>query len=170
MEKHIILVGFMGAGKTTVGQQLAEALEVPFTDSDQWIEAKEHMTVAEIFATKGEAYFREREQEFVVALSSLSPQVIAVGGGLPCRNDHMEQLKAAGKVFYLNVSVMMLVKRVMAEREKRPLLAHLSDQEVSAFVFDTLIERTTFYRKAHVIIPNEGANVDVAVKDILKYV
>lgn len=168
MEKHVILIGFMGSGKSTIGKKLAEELGVSFVDSDTSIEAKEGCSVSEIFEQKGEDYFREKEREFIAGLDGMQPSVVSVGGGMPCFFDNMEQLKMKGKVFYLNVSVMTLVKRVMAERATRPLLASLSDQEVSAFVFDKLIERTTFYRKAHHIIPNETVNTEATVADILK--
>ncbi len=170
MEKHVILIGFMGSGKSTIGKRLAEALNVSFIDSDSSIEKEQGMSVSEIFEQKGEDYFREKEREFIAGLDQLEPAVISVGGGMPCFFDNMEQLRSKGKVFYLNVSVMTLVKRVMSEKATRPLLANLSDQEVSAFVFDKLIERTAFYRKAHHIIPNETADTDATVGEILKLV
>jgi len=170
MDKHVILIGFMGSGKSTIGKKLAESLGVLFLDSDSVIEEKEGQSVSEIFEQQGEDYFREKEREFIAGLDAIQPSVVSVGGGMPCFFDNMEQLKAKGKVFYLNVSVMTLVKRVIAERATRPLLASLSDQEVSAFVFDKLIERTAFYRKAHHIIPNETANADATVTEILKLI
>jgi shikimate kinase len=168
MEKHVILVGFMGSGKSTIGKVLAERLEVDFIDSDEEISKNEGLSVSEIFDRKGEAYFRQKEREFVLNLSNVKPAVIAVGGGLPCFEDNLELLKKAGTVFYLNVSVMTLVKRLQNEKSQRPLLANLEDKELSNFVFDKLIERTAFYRKANHIIPNETGSVDAAVQEILK--
>lgn len=168
MEKHIILVGFMGSGKSTIGKVLAEQLGVEFIDSDEVISEKEGMTVSEIFEQKGEDYFRQKERDFVEDLANRKPSVVAVGGGLPCFENNLELLKQSGTVFYLNVSVMTLVKRLQDEKTVRPLLAGLEGKELSNFVFDKLIERTAFYRKAHHIIPNETANVDAAVKEILK--
>lgn len=168
MDKHIILVGFMGSGKSTVGRLLAKELAVDFIDSDEVISSQEGMSVSAIFDTKGEAYFRQKEVEFVNGLSAMKPSVIAVGGGLPCFENNLELLKAAGKVYYLNVSVMTLVKRLQNEKSSRPLLANLEDKELSNFVFDKLIERTAFYRKAHHIIPNELGRAEEAVKEILR--
>ncbi len=169
MEKHVILVGFMGSGKSTIGKVLAERLEVDFIDSDEEISKNEGLSVSEIFDRKGEAYFRQKEREFVLKLSNVKPAVIAVGGGLPCFEDNLELLKKAGTVFYLNVSVMTLVKRLQNEKSQRPLLANLEDKELSNFVFDKLIERTAFYRKANHIIPNETGTVDATVKEISGY-
>ena len=169
MEKHVILVGFMGSGKSSIGKVLAERLEVDFIDSDEEISKNEGLSVSEIFDRKGEAYFRQKEREFVLSLSNVKPAVIAVGGGLPCFEDNLELLKKAGTVFYLNVSVMTLVKRLQNEKSQRPLLANLEDKELSNFVFDKLIERTAFYRKANHIIPNETGSVDAAVQEISGY-
>jgi len=168
MEKHIILVGFMGSGKSTIGKVLAEQLGVDFIDSDEVISKNEGLSISEIFETKGEDCFRQKEREFVLGLPNVKPSVIAVGGGLPCFEDNLDLLKNAGTVFYLNVSVMTLVKRLQNEKSQRPLLANLEDKDLSNFVFDKLIERTAFYRKANHIIPNETGNVDAAVKEILK--
>ena len=168
MEQHIILIGFMGSGKSTIGKVLAEQLSVDFIDSDEVISKQEGCSVSDLFETKGEAYFREKEHEFVLNLSTRKLAVIAVGGGLPCFGNNLELLKKNGTVFYLNVSVMMLVKRLQNEKAQRPLLANLEDKELSNFVFDRLIERTAFYRKAHYIIPNETGNAEIAVKEILK--
>jgi len=169
MEKHIVLVGFMGSGKSTIGKVLAEQLGVDFIDADEVIVKQEGMSISALFETKGEDYFRQKEREFVVNLKNVQPSVIAVGGGLPCYENNLELLKESGTVFYLNVSVMTLVKRLQVEKSNRPLIAKLEDKEFSNFVFDRLIERTAFYRKAHHIIPNETGNVELAVKDVKGY-
>ncbi len=169
MEKHIILVGFMGSGKSTIGKVLAEQLNVDFIDSDEVIAKQEGMSISALFDSKGEDYFRQKEREFVLSLANLKPSVIAVGGGLPCFENNLDLLKENGTIFYLNVSVMMLVKRLQNEKSERPLIAKLEDKELSNFVFDRLIERTAFYRKAHHIIPNETGNVDVAVSEIKRH-
>ena len=168
MDKHIILIGFMGSGKSTVAKQLAEVLNLGVIDSDQYIETDEQMTISEIFDLQGEEHFRNRELDFINRLPHFEPSVVSVGGGLPCAEGNMEALKKAGTVFYLNVSVMMLIKRLGQEKGHRPLVASLDEKQLSNFVFDKLIERTAYYRKAHHIIPNETGSPETAVKDILK--
>jgi shikimate kinase len=168
MEKHIILIGFMGSGKSTVGKELAKQLNLSFVDSDEVIEKQQGKSISQIFDESGEEAFRKMEQDFIATLPNLEPGVISVGGGMPCFEDNMDRLKANGKVFYLNTSLMTLTQRLMNDRENRPLLTDLSQNELSTYVFELLTNRTAFYRKAHVIIPNEGNDYLKAVSEILK--
>lgn len=101
MKSNIVLIGMMGCGKSTVGRILAERLGLELSDSDQYIEAHEHRSIPDIFAAKGEPYFRERELEAALALAGRENQVIACGGGLPLRDDCIRPLKESGLVFFL---------------------------------------------------------------------
>ena len=168
MGKHIILIGFMGSGKSTVGKELAKQLNLPFIDSDEVIEKQQGKSIIQIFDEAGESTFRKMEQDFISGLQNLEAAVIAVGGGMPCFEDNIDKLRENGTVFYLNTSLMTLTQRLMNERENRPLLANLSQNELSAHVFERLTKRTAFYRKAHVIIPNEGNDISKAVSEIIK--
>lgn len=168
MSKHIILVGFMGSGKTTIGKLLAAELGLPFIDSDETIEQQEGKTITRIFEESGEDAFRKMEQDFIISLENKERSVISIGGGMPCFEDNMDRLKALGKVFYLNVSLMTLTQRLMNNRENRPLLADLSQNELSAHVFERLTNRTVFYRQAHSIVPNEGNDPKRVVAEIVR--
>ena len=168
MDKHIILIGFMGSGKTTIGKQLATELNLPFIDSDEVIEQQQGKTITQIFDESGEDAFRKMEQDFITSLENEERSVVAVGGGMPCFEDNIHRLKTVGQVFYLNVSLMTLTQRLMNNRENRPLLAELSQNELSAHVFERLTNRTVFYRQAHSIIPNEGSDVKRVVAEIVK--
>lgn len=168
MSKHIILVGFMGSGKTTIGKLLAAELGLPFIDSDETIEQQEGKTITRIFEESGEDAFRKMEQDFIISLENKERSVISIGGGMPCFDDNMDRLKALGKVFYLNVSLMTLTQRLMNNRENRPLLADLSQNELSAHVFERLTNRTVFYRQAHSIVPNEGNDLKRVVAEIVR--
>lgn len=168
MSKHIILVGFMGSGKTTIGKLLAAELGLPFIDSDETIEQQEGKTITRIFEELGEDAFRKMEQDFIISLENKERSVISIGGGMPCFDDNMDRLKALGKVFYLNVSLMTLTQRLMNNRENRPLLADLSQNELSAHVFERLTNRTVFYRQAHSIVPNEGNDPKRVVAEIIR--
>lgn len=168
MKKHLVLVGFMGCGKSTIGKLLAEQLEMPFIDSDALIETEQQMTVSEIFASKGEAAFREMERQFCANLSAMPATVIAVGGGLPCYFDNLEVLKANGKVIYINASLQTITKRLKQEREHRPLIQHLTDNELFPFVEEKLTERKDFYKKADIIMPNELDKPEKVIEKLLK--
>lgn len=168
MKKHFILVGFMGCGKSTIGKLLAQQLELPFIDSDALIEAEQHLSVSEIFAAKGEATFRELEQQFCSKLNEFPASVIAVGGGLPCYFDNLEVLKANGTVIYINASLQTIAKRLKQEREHRPLIQHLTDNELFPYVEEKLTERKEFYKKADVIMPNELDKPEKVIEKLLK--
>lgn len=120
--KHIILIGFMGSGKTTVGMQLAEAMELPFIDMDSEITKREGMAVTEIFAAHGEGYFRDLETQLLKELSSGSePMVISAGGGMPVQPQNHSFLKQMGTVILLETSTDVLVKRLEGDTT-RPVL------------------------------------------------
>jgi shikimate kinase len=125
---NIIIIGFMGSGKSTVGKELASKLHRSFVDSDAWIEAQAGASVSQIFKSDGESVFRKWEQRFVNQLDNTTG-IIACGGGLPCVNDLMIELKQKGTVVYLKATVETLVDRLKSEREDRPLLNMVSDVE-----------------------------------------
>lgn len=158
----------MGCGKSTIGKLLAEQLEMPFIDSDALIETEQQMSISEIFAAKGEAAFREMERQFCLKLNEFPTSVIAVGGGLPCYFDNLEVLKTNGKVIYINASLQTIAKRLKQEREYRPLIQHLTDNELFPFVEEKLTERKEFYKKADVIMPNELDKPEKVVEKLLK--
>ncbi len=127
MKNNIILIGFMGCGKSTIGKRLAQDYGMCFLDTDAWIENKENITISEIFATKGEAYFRELETKCLEALleeeshDSESGKVISVGGGLPVREVNRRLLKKLGTVVYLKATEETIYKRLKKDTT-RPLL------------------------------------------------
>ena len=140
MKNNIIFIGYMGCGKSTVGCKMAEMLSMPFLDTDQWIEEKEGITISEMFAIKGEAYFRDLETEclkellqkdgLLVPEETTGPvedcigkrgQVISVGGGLPVREENQKLLKQLGKVIYLKAKPDTIYERLKGDTT-RPLL------------------------------------------------
>lgn len=168
MEKHVILVGFMGAGKTTVGKLLAETIGVSFIDSDEWIVAKEQASVSDVFATKGEAYFRQLEKAFLDHLALEQPAVVAVGGGLPCFGDNIMVLNSLGIFIYINTSLQTLTQRLKNDRANRPLLRDLKDEELFRYVEDLIAQRKVFYKMAQLIVPNESNKPNDVVEKIKK--
>ena len=120
--KAIILIGYMGSGKSTIGEKTARLLGVEFLDTDVLIEEQEGMTISELFAQKGEAYFRQKETETIRNLKKESREmVLATGGGLPMKEENQILLKELGIVVYLKASVDTLVER-LKEDTTRPLL------------------------------------------------
>jgi shikimate kinase len=171
-EQHIFLIGFMGSGKSTVGELLAEKLSLPFIDSDKEIEKTQGRSIADIFSKDGEAAFRRMEIDFLNQLKSAKPAVIAVGGGLPTLDGALELMHELGLVIYLNTSLLTLIKRLKDEKQFRPLLKELSDSEFHPFVEGLLSQRVHFYKQAKLIMPNERNSpvelVDKLVKELRK--
>jgi shikimate kinase len=173
-KQHIFLIGFMGSGKSTVGELLAERLNLPFIDSDRVIEKSAGKTITEIFSQEGEQAFRELEMNFLEELKSAEPAVVSVGGGLPLVEGAIEVMHELGLVIYLNTSLLTLIKRLKDEKHLRPLLKDLSDSEFHPFVEDLLSKRVHAYKQAKLIMPNERNSpielVDNLVKELNKLI
>lgn len=162
-----ILIGFMGSGKSTVGKQLAAQLQLPFVDSDTWIEGQTASSVSRIFESEGETVFREWEQRFVDQLEE-NPQVVSCGGGLPCFNNLMTTLKEKGTVVYLKIAVETLVDRLKNERADRPLVASISDERFTEEITARLANREPVYQQAHLVIETDGKTIQEIVEEIVK--
>jgi shikimate kinase len=156
MTRHIFLIGFMGSGKTHWGRVLAEKLGAPFLDLDDFIEENEGKTIAEIFAESGENAFRALEKEYLRRLAALPPTVVAAGGGTPCFFDNMAWMKQLGLTIYLETSPEILFERLKNERDQRPLLQNLDEDELKNFIQNRLNERESFYRKADIVVKSES--------------
>lgn len=122
MDKNVVLIGFMGCGKSSVGKRLSEKTGYPLLDTDQLIEEEQKTTISEIFASKGEEAFRQMETKMLQKLGKTEPGfVISTGGGLPTRDENISWLKALGTVVYLKVSPEVVYERLKGDT-KRPLL------------------------------------------------
>ncbi len=160
---NVLLVGFMGAGKSSVGRLLARRLGRCFVETDDMITAREGRSIPEIFADKGEAYFRELEAEAVRLLRDKRGDVIATGGGLPCRDGRMDQLKAIGTVIWLAAEFDTLFER--AQRiGGRPMLAGRSRDDARR-LYDA---REPFYRQADLAIDTTRWGPDLVTAELLK--
>lgn len=147
---RLYLIGMPGAGKTTLGRALATALELPFRDLDEEIVREEGRSVADVFLTEGEAYFRRREAAVLRNLVDRMPRmVLSTGGGTPCFHQNLEVLLQTGLTLYLAVSVTELVRRLQHAASVRPLLAQLPDTAaLENRLRETLAARQQFYDRA----------------------
>ncbi|ASS48354.1 MAG: hypothetical protein A3D31_08680 [Candidatus Fluviicola riflensis] len=163
-----ILIGFMGSGKSTVGKQLAAQLQLPFTDSDAWIEEQSAISVSRMFELEGESVFRDWEQRFVDQLDE-KDEVISCGGGLPCFNNLLESLKEKGRVVYLKTSIETLTHRLKDEREDRPLVASIPDETFTKEITARLSSREPIYLQADVVIETDRKTVEEIVNEIAEF-
>lgn len=144
MKKNIVLCGFMGSGKSTIGRQLSEKLGMKLIDTDAYIEKKEGMTISEIFAEKGEDYFRNVELEVCKELSEMKNCIISTGGGTLLKECNVNEIKKGGTVYFLNVSPNAVLTRLRFDTT-RPLLQR-ADKEKA--VNELLAQRMPLYKKA----------------------
>ena len=147
----IYLIGFMGCGKSYIGKQLAQSLGWEFLDMDDFLEANEGISISQIFAEGGATLFRDLEQNYLKATFDFENTVIATGGGAPCFFDNIDWMNANGTTIYLKTPVSILVDRLKAETDHRPLLAGKTKSQLSDFIKTKLKERSPFYQKAQYI-------------------
>ena len=145
---RIFLIGYMGTGKTTLGKMLAKRLEMQFVDLDGYIERRFFKTIAQIFEEKGEEGFRKIEQAMLLEIADFENTIIAVGGGTPCFFDNMRVMNEKGLTVYLKTSPEALYKTLLKARMKRPLIKDKTDEELLAFVGESLAKREDFYARA----------------------
>lgn len=148
--KRIFLIGYMGAGKSTMGKSLAQVMGLEFIDLDNFIEARQHKTVKEIFAEVGEDGFRQIERNALLEVADYENVILSLGGGTPCFFDNMEIVNRAGKSVYLKPTEEVLLSRLIKGKHKRPLLAQKTDDEILAFIREQLAWREPYYLKAHI--------------------
>jgi len=157
---NIILIGFMGCGKSTLGKQLALKLSMDFVDMDGEIEKQENESISQIFATKGGAYFRKLETQLLKSYQAKSNLVISTGGGAPCFNNNMKLINSIGKSVYIKLPAEILVNRLKNEKSKRPLIAEMTNESLLVFVQNKLEERESFYGLADVYFDNNESELN----------
>ena len=163
--KRVFLIGYMGAGKTTVGKDLARRMGLSFIDLDCYIEGRYHKTVGQIFAEKGEEAFRDIERRMLHEVSMFEDVLISTGGA-PCFFDNMEFMNGAGTTVYLKVSVEELAKRLETCKTTRPVLKGRSGEELRTFIGESLEKRNPYYMKASVIFDAEVMLTETDVHQI----
>jgi len=150
--KSIILIGYMGSGKTTVGRQLALALGIQFYDLDWYIEMRYHRTVAQIFAERGEEGFREMERNMLHEAAEFENIVLSCGGGTPCFFDNMEYMNSLAETVYLKATPEVLAMHLKMGKVERPLVKGKTEEDLLQYIKDSLKVREPFYMQAkHVL-------------------
>jgi len=162
---QVILTGFMATGKTEVGRRLARRLGRPFIDVDGLVEASAGRTVAGIFATEGEARFRERERAAVVEACRVPDAVVATGGGTMLDADNRRRLAAAGPIVCLAAPAEEILRRV-GDTAQRPLLANGKGGDRLTRIRDLLAERAPVYALSTHTVDTSGLNVDQVVERV----
>jgi len=147
--ERIFLIGMMGSGKSHWLKQMAKWNKSVGYDLDALIEMNEEKTIAEIFNEDGEVYFRKVESKILRWFKEKKKYVVATGGGTACTQENMDWMKKEGVVIWLDESVDVLVKRLSTEKALRPLISHLSEQDLANFLEQKLVERSPFYKQAH---------------------
>ena len=170
-QKKVVLLGYMASGKSSVGRKLAGQIASIFLDLDDVIEEDVGLPIPEIFEKKGELFFRKKETEILrQILDENTNMVLALGGGTPCYGQNMQWvLESTPYSFYLQLSIPNLVERIEQEKQNRPLVAHVSGEDLPEFVGKHLFERALFYSKAHYTLDCNGKDISTIVNEIQDY-
>lgn len=162
----------MGAGKTTIGRELAKELNLDFIDLDYFIQARFQKTVNQLFQDAGETEFRNIERKMLREVGEFENVIISAGGGTPCFFDNMEYMNQSGTTVYLKASAEILSSRLNTCKDKRPLIKDKNEEELYDFVIDTLGKREPFYSKAEIVfetgIIETKEDVNMFVQQLIK--
>ncbi len=162
-KQTIVLVGLMGAGKTTVGRRLARALNIDFVDADAEIEKAAGCTIPEIFEKFGEASFREGERKVISRLLDEAPKVLATGGGAFMNDETRAAVKAKGTSVWLDAEIPILLERV-SRKNNRPLLKTGNPEEI---LTKLAAERNPVYAEADIRVLSNGGAHEIVVDKII---
>jgi len=167
--EKIFLIGMMGSGKTFWTKKIAKWIKSAGYDLDDLIEITEEKTISEIFEEDGEDYFRKLEAKILRWFTEKKKYVLAAGGGTPCYHENMNWMKKEGMVIWLDESLEILVQRLAAEKAHRPLIAHLSNEEIALFLQQKLVERHAYYQQANYRLTSDQITESGLKKLILKH-
>lgn len=146
--RRIILIGYMGAGKTTLGKALGNEIGLPFYDLDWYIETRMHRTVKQLFDERGEEGFRKIEYNMLHEVAEFENVVISCGGGTPCFFDNIDYMNQQADTVYLKASPDVLYQHLKMGRTVRPLLLNKTPEETRQFIKEQISKREPFYQKA----------------------
>ncbi|RCL01654.1 MAG: shikimate kinase [Candidatus Tokpelaia sp. JSC085] len=163
-KRSLVLVGLMGAGKSTIGRCLAKILDLPFCDSDHEIESVSKMTIPELFLIDGEQTFRNLEQQVIFRLLSAGVSVLATGGGAFMNAEIRHAIRRHGLSIWLKADLDLLTKRVL-HKKNRPLLQQDNPRNVLQKLMN---ERYPVYAEADIIVPSRNTCYEIIARDVIK--
>ena len=170
MIKSLILMGYMGCGKSALGPLISSQTLLPFIDLDKYIEISENSSISNIFDNYGEIYFRKKERFYLEQIfNKKSPFVISLGGGTPCYFDNIDYLNLKDHTLsiFLKTSPKELAFRLYKNKEHRPMISHLkSKHELEEYVAKHIFERLPFYEKAKKTIVTDNKSIEKIVEEI----
>lgn len=167
---RVFLMGFMGAGKTTLGKALAKDLGVSFIDLDQYIENRYLKSVSQLFAAYGEQGFRERESRLLREVGEFDNVIVSCGGSTPLIGDNMDYMLSQGQTVYLKCNNDTLLRRLKVARSQRPLIASKTDEELAAFIDSETKQREPGYLRAEYICPGDRLESRSQISETIEYI
>lgn len=160
----------MGAGKTTIGRELANKLNIDFIDLDTEIEKYSKLSLTTLFKIHGEIKFRKEERKVLMdILNKKQHFVLALGGGTPAYYDNIQQINKECQSIYLRLNPAELNQRLVHEKETRPLISHLNDEDLTEFIAKHLFERRAFYEQAQTTIDIKQKTIDELISEIIQH-
>ncbi|MFY0484128.1 shikimate kinase [Flavobacterium sp. PLA-1-15] len=166
--KKIVILGYMGSGKTTIAKLLSEKIKMKVLDLDEIIEGRVNLSVKAIFETKGEIYFRKIEHQIFSELMANDENIIlSLGGGTPCYAGNHLLLNGEGVTsIYLKASIETLYERLSRAKTERPLLSEMEKEEMKEFIAKHLFDRSYYYNQASFKVAVDGKNLETIVREI----
>ena len=166
--KKIVILGYMGSGKTTIAKLLSEKIKIQVLDLDKSIEERLNLSVKTIFETKGEIYFRKIEHQlFSELMANNETMILSLGGGTPCYAGNHLLLNGEGVMsIYLKASIETLYKRLSKAQPNRPLLSALEKEEMQEFIAKHLFDRSYYYNQATFKVAVDGKSAEEIVSEI----
>ena len=161
------LIGFMGSGKSSIGKQLAKELNIKHIDLDNLIEESENITIPDIFNNSGETYFRKLEEKYLKETIKEDNILVSTGGGTPTTHGLMDVMNNIGETIYLECCTETLFERLRQDKEKRPMISNLSEENLKIFIEKTLSERKMFYEKSEHIFYNNTEKEKIEIINFL---
>ncbi|QWX84494.1 AAA family ATPase [Cellulophaga sp. HaHaR_3_176] len=164
----IVLVGYMGSGKSTIGKLLSKKLKINFIDLDEYIESELKSSVSDIFKERGELFFRKKEHEYVKKIMEEKKSfILSTGGGTPCYSNNLGVISdKTDNVFYLKVSISGLISRLTLEKDSRPLIKNIKEDDLPEFIGKHLFERNNFYLQAKNVITCDDKSAEEIVIEV----
>ena len=163
---RVILVGFPGSGKSSVGKKLAAKLGCEFVDLDDAFEEEYHVSIVDFFAKYNETAFRSCERKVLLDKLQFENVVISSGGGTPCFSDNMQLMKNSGVVVYIKMAPASLFDRLSHAKRPRPLVQNKTPEELRAYIDTNLPLRETFYQQAHLTVKGESIDIERLCEEV----